>query len=112
MEVGARLGPSQAATSSAQKLTMSDEDFEPILIVGHPRSGTTLLATILNRHSQVAIPPETSFFLPVYRHRRHAAAREGTHEALLEYLRWIPYTIEYTEESIAEMFIRRQPTSA
>ena len=36
-------------------------DFSPIFIVGFPRSGTTLLATLLSRHSRVAVPPETLF---------------------------------------------------
>ncbi len=36
--------------------------FRPIFIVGAPRSGTTLLAVLLDRHSQIAIPPETQFF--------------------------------------------------
>jgi hypothetical protein len=30
-------------------------------IVGCPRSGTTVLQQALNRHSQIAVPPETSF---------------------------------------------------
>ena len=41
------------------------KSLEPIFIVGHPRSGTTMLAAILARHSEVAIPPETNFFLGV-----------------------------------------------
>lgn len=38
------------------------ELFRPIFIVGAPRSGTTLLAVLLDRHSNIAIPPETQFF--------------------------------------------------
>lgn len=34
----------------------------PIFIVGVPRSGTTMLAVMLNRHSRISIPPETQFF--------------------------------------------------
>jgi sulfotransferase family protein len=34
----------------------------PIFIVGAPRSGTTLLAVLLDRHSNIAIGPETQFF--------------------------------------------------
>ena len=33
----------------------------PVFIVGAPRSGTTLLAAILNAHSQFACGPETQF---------------------------------------------------
>lgn len=44
---------------------------EPVFIVGMPRSGTTLLATILNSHPRVAISPETHFlnyWVPQYAH--------------------------------------------
>ena len=34
---------------------------KPIFVVGCPRSGTTLLTTLLGRHSQLAAPPETYF---------------------------------------------------
>ena len=34
----------------------------PFFIIGSPRSGTTLLERMLNRHSQIFIPPETEFF--------------------------------------------------
>jgi hypothetical protein len=44
-------------SSSAAKMTCS-----PFFIVGHERSGTTLLAAGLDRHSRVAVPPETHFF--------------------------------------------------
>ena len=35
----------------------------PIFIVGVPRSGTTLLRLILTSHSDICIPPESTFFL-------------------------------------------------
>jgi len=37
-------------------------DFTPYFVVGAPRSGTTLLATILDRHPLICVPPETHFF--------------------------------------------------
>ena len=39
-------------------------------IVGCPRSGTTMVQQALNRHSRVAIPPETKFFFSFYGHSR------------------------------------------
>jgi hypothetical protein len=41
---------------------MHNTHFSPIFIVGAPRSGTTLLAVILDRHPDIVIPPETQFF--------------------------------------------------
>jgi hypothetical protein len=41
----------------------------PIIILGCPRSGTTLLQVMLHSHPRVAIPPETRFLLPAYRER-------------------------------------------
>ena len=43
---------------------------EPIFIVGAPRSGTTLLRNMLNRHPSIAVCRETAFFDYVYRRRR------------------------------------------
>jgi hypothetical protein len=42
----------------------------PIIVVGCPRSGTTMLQLMLHAHARIAIPPETRFMLAVYRERR------------------------------------------
>src|SRR3954467_2570491 len=41
----------------------------PIIVLGSPRSGTTLLQVMLHSHPRIAIPPENRFVLPVYRDR-------------------------------------------
>lgn len=41
---------------------MKNEFLSPGFIVGVERSGTTLLAAMLNRHSKVCVTPETKFF--------------------------------------------------
>ncbi|WP_078085062.1 sulfotransferase family protein [Microbulbifer mangrovi] len=38
-----------------------------IFITGFPRSGTSLLSTLVDRHSKVCVPPETRYFEEVYR---------------------------------------------
>ena len=38
---------------------------DPFFIVGCPRSGTTLLSVLLDRHSRLCVPPETGFFAEV-----------------------------------------------
>lgn len=40
----------------------------PFFIVGSPRSGTTLLEQLVNRHSRLYVPPETAFFHLLNRH--------------------------------------------
>jgi len=55
----------------------------PFFIVGAPRSGTTLLAVLLDRHSNVAIGPETQFyaeFIP----RNWADRKPETYEQLVD----------------------------
>lgn len=38
----------------------------PIIILGNPRSGTTLLRVMLNSHPRILIPPECGFFVWLY----------------------------------------------
>ncbi|GAA3930715.1 sulfotransferase family protein [Actinoplanes auranticolor] len=42
----------------------------PVIVVGCPRSGTTMLQLMLHAHPRIAIPPETRFVLAAYRERR------------------------------------------
>lgn len=45
---------------------MSIDTFRPIIIVGVPRSGTTLLRVMLDSHSRIAAAPETPWILGGY----------------------------------------------
>lgn len=42
-------------------------EFAPVFVVGMPRSGTTLLASLLSAHSKLAIGPETAYFNEVWK---------------------------------------------
>lgn len=55
---------------------------DPCFIVGCHRSGTTLAAAILDRHPQIAVPPETWFCRGVL--PRYLAARPQTRAAAVE----------------------------
>jgi hypothetical protein len=48
---------------------------DKFFIVGCPRSGTTMVQQALNRHSRIAIPPETKFFFSFFGHTRRAQRR-------------------------------------
>lgn len=53
-----------------------NDRYEPIFIVGAPRSGTTLLAALLSGHSRIACGPETHFFNKIGVHRLRQAVRD------------------------------------
>jgi len=48
---------------------------DKFFLVGCPRSGTTMVQQALNRHSAIAIPPETKYFFSFYGHSRRCQAR-------------------------------------
>ena len=60
----------------------------PIFVIGTPRSGTTLTAKILGRHSKIFMPGETHFFEDVYSRRKELGEHFGTNtsEKILERL--------------------------
>ena len=51
-------------------------------LVGCPRSGTTMLAALIDRHSQFAVPPETHFFPRTYRKSVASPTIDGLLESL------------------------------
>jgi len=57
---------------------MSDEPLPtvPFFVVGNPRSGTTLLRTILCGHSRIDIPDETGFLAHLGRYQSRLLSRE------------------------------------
>lgn len=62
------------------------QDNTPFFIVGAPRSGTTLLVQLLNRHPKIFVPPETEFFLMLDRYQ-YGHSRVGISE-IPAFTRW------------------------
>jgi hypothetical protein len=60
--------------------------FDPIFIVGAPRSGTTLLRAMLSRHPRVGLSDETYYLYTVYQNRRAFGdlANPANRKALIE----------------------------
>jgi hypothetical protein len=58
----------QGRATASSKLTAMKKP--PVFVVGAPRSGTTLLRNMLNRHPRLAILFETQFYNHVYTRRR------------------------------------------
>lgn len=66
---------------------MAPTTMAPIFIVGVPRSGTTLLAAMLNAHPRIAISPETFFFEWALRRTRSELSRDADFDGF-----WRDYT--------------------
>lgn len=84
----------------------------PIFVVGTPRSGTTLMAKVLGRHSRLFMPGETHFFDDVYAHRQSIgdlgspAARDQIAYMLADHYRryW-----ENPDQDRVDRLMREQP---
>jgi hypothetical protein len=60
----------------------------PVFIVGAQRSGTTLLRMVLNAHSEIAIPEEARFLMPLLEQRHLEAGFHGEeYTKLVSFLR-------------------------
>lgn len=57
-------------------------------VVGCPRSGTTLLSVMLDRHPELAIPPETAFYDDIAPHLARFTRRKEIHELLAGWRRF------------------------
>ena len=72
----------------------------PVFIVGAPRSGTTLLAVLLDRHSNIAIGPETQFFtefIPRYWENRLPETHEELVDSALQFKRIADFELDRDE---------------
>lgn len=74
---------------------------EPVFIVGAPRSGTTLLAAIINGHSNLACGPETHLFNKISQKELEKAVkdRRWPNRALKLLMR-----LELSGQSVVELF--------
>ena len=61
----------------------------PFFIIGSQRSGTTLLRLMLNAHSQIAIPEEGGFWMPLLRDYRKVKAKTIKKAKLRRYIDYI-----------------------
>lgn len=72
----------------------------PFFIVGCGRSGTTLLRTMLHRHSQVAIPVESLFIIDYFRAMNHAPVERFRRLILREH-EFSEWHLSLTEQDLA-----------
>jgi len=90
-----------------------------VLVTGHPRSGTTLVAEVLARHPDVYMLPETHFFEHIFSRKReksglyHRALRRDFRKTIRNYLAFNTRLRERAEElaPIAELeeFLASRP---
>src|SRR3954449_9011995 len=73
----------------------------PIIVVGCPRSGTTMLQLMLHAHPRIALPPENRFVLPAYE-RRHEFGDLRAADNRRALGRWIVGTPQFEDLGLEE----------
>ena len=92
-----------------------DSGFSPVFVVGYPRSGTTLLATLLGRHSELAATPESHFVDEVTPPAQRTTERGVcTHDAILD--RYVASMrvkdLDIDEDSVRAAFLKGEASYA
>jgi len=89
---------------------MEKETFRPVFIVGVPRSGTTLFAAHIDRHSRIAVPPETQYFVGVLPCGR-PSGKHGGHDYLITELfkNWRILDLGIDKDDVLELFKKYKP---
>ena len=67
----------------------------PFFIIGAQRSGTTLLRLMLNTHSQVAIPEEGTFWMPLLREHKRPENLYISKQSLSNYVTYIQKNAQF-----------------
>lgn len=95
----------------SQSTHIASVNAHPVFIVGCDRSGTTLLAALLDRHSQIAVPPETHFFRNTCP-TNHDVSTSQTHAELLTsfYANQRAHDMRLDADALAKRFSQLQPT--
>lgn len=73
-----------------------------LLVLGHPRSGTTLYRRLLNSHKNIACPPETHIFNSIGRLLEADITAEGVDIGILAGLEFAGFTEDKTLKSLRE----------
>jgi len=96
---------------------MGNDEFKPVFIVGNARSGTTLVAAIMDRHKKLSITPETHFFYQTLPKNwrsieRDLHKRDSAHELLVRYMVESPNYKDLSLDlnQLMQNFILQKPT--
>ncbi|MDX6743374.1 sulfotransferase [Actinocorallia sp. A-T 12471] len=107
---------SRATFGQAQVSGHVSEARRPVFVGGCPRSGTTLLRSMLNSHPELAMPHETYFVVPAWR-RRDAFGDltvERERRAVAQWIVETPKTryprLSLTEDELSDALAAAPPT--
>lgn len=81
---------------------MPSDDYEGIVVLGTPRSGTTLVRRLLNAHPRIACPPETNLLNAVARAIREERFAEGMTVGMVSGLAFSGYDESTVLERVRE----------